>query len=176
MSDFEEDVHVDQNYEYEDDEFEDDGRDREDDGEYYSDDDQYLVDDESDRFSPPPMDRDDPGRIVPTHQGIGTIEGKKTLRSPRDVSLERMRGVLSDPSFSKFNKEMKDRAFKLVEELPENKMILYNIEALTSAMLFICIFPDDLRKKNVEEFLRLTNGLVNVNHLDFIRYVRALSS
>jgi hypothetical protein len=172
--DYDEDIHVDQEYSYEDEaEFEDEFDRPEDDGEeeYYSADEDTSIDE---RFAPPPMDRDDPGRIV-IPQGVGTIEGKKALRNPRDVSLERCRGVLSDPAYVKFHKDSKDRAYRMIEELPEDRMILYNIETLTAACLFLSVYPKGLNRKNIEEFLRTSNDLVNVNHLDFIRYLRALS-
>lgn len=150
----------------------------------YDDDDEYgegggggsSSDSEDDRPSPSAIDPSDFGRVSHVH-GIETDGGKKSLRSPRDVSLERLRGIFSDAVYSSISQESKNAAYTLASNIPENRIITYNVEILAPAVLFMSMYPKKniLNSKNIADFMKKTAKLQNVNHLDFIRYVRTLA-
>jgi hypothetical protein len=133
-------------------------------------------DSDNDGSSPTTVDPSDFGRVSHVH-GIETDGGKKSLRSPRDVSLERLRGVFGDAMYSAISQEVKNSAYTLVSNIPEDEMVTYNIEILAPAALFMSMYPKKniLNSKNIADFMKKTSKLQNINHLDFIRYIRMLA-
>jgi hypothetical protein len=108
---------------------------------------------------------------------IAKTAKEKQLRDPRNTSLQQMRGAMSNFPYEDIHQNFKSEAYDLVEELPEAKMILYNIDILTAAVLYTVMYryKGGVSKKNIAEFFKDTSGLTNINHLDFIRYIRDLA-
>jgi hypothetical protein len=108
---------------------------------------------------------------------IAKTSKEKQLRDPRNTSLQQMRGVMSNFPYENIHQSFKSEAYDFVEELPEAKMILYNIDILTAAALYTVMYryKGGVNKKNISDFLKETSGLTNIKHLDFIRYIRELA-
>lgn len=158
------------------DDYDDDYSDYESNGEYTErDTDDDISSDESEED----MKTIDPSDFtrISVVQGTEIEEGRKSLRGPREVSLERLRGAFGDNAYTSIRQDVKNSAYNLVYNMPESEMITYNIDILTPAVLFVSMFPSKnrLTSKNVSEFMKQTSNLQDVNHLDFIRYIRMLS-
>ena len=108
--------------------------------------------------------------------GMGRIESKeeKRLRDPRSVSLDKVRAIFNDVNYQDINDALKEQTFRYIEELPEEEMVTYNVDILVPASMFVVMYKE-ATKKNIKQFLSKTNNLSNINHLDFIRYVRVLT-
>lgn len=104
----------------------------------------------------------------------GQTGRQKALRDPRSASLDKMWGVLEDIAYEEFHKDIKKSAHILAERIHPDKIVLYSIDILTPAALYIVQYRK-VNQKNIKEFIVKSNGLVIVNHLDFIRYIRLLS-
>lgn len=155
----------------------------------YSDEDRYLFEEgsgESPGFREQPespgygLDPSDWGRIGPGGRTGGTAHALgrkgKELRDPRSVSLDQMRGALNDSAYRDLPESTKDGAYAFAEGLPEKQMILYNIDILTAAALFQVLYlhKGGVNRSNISAFLKMTDNLTRINHLDFIRYIREL--
>lgn len=99
----------------------------------------------------------------------------KSLRSNREIALDRMRGILSQNVYGQLSAHIRKMAYEFVEKLPEKQMVLYNIEILTSAALYMIFSENEVSKSSISKFLKETQNLPNVDHLDFIRYIQILS-
>ena len=109
-------------------------------------------------------------------QGEFYIEDRLRFRSVRDVILARMHGILGNTEYSDFSNEIKNKSINLIEKIPEKKVILYSIDVLVPVSLYMSQYKKIVSKSNVVEFLKKTLGLKNINHLDFIRYIRIVNN
>ena len=91
------------------------------------------------------------------------------------MSLFQAKGSLSNDSYQRISSDIKNNAYKIIADLPENRMILYNIDTLVAAALYTTLYSKRVTNENIDEFLRTTKKLPHINHLDFIRYIRDLS-
>lgn len=113
--------------------------------------------------------------------GFGLLDipttGKKRDFDPRIISLKQMQGLLFDFPYMNIQ-QYTERAFDFVKRLPNDRMILYNIDTLTAASLYTVMYQriGGVNKRNIAAFLKETEGLNKINHLDFIRYIRALEN
>lgn len=101
---------------------------------------------------------------------------EKALRDPRSVSLNQIRGAINNPIYNSIKQDYKEEAYNIAENLPEKQMILYNIDILAAATLFTALYQKKggITKVNIASFLKMTGNLTEINHLDFVRYIRAL--
>ena len=147
----------------------DDYSDKEDISSQEEDDDTPYLDD----YNIADSDPSDYGRVG---GGGSFFEDGYRYRSARDVILARMNGIMGDFIYSSFSKELKNKAFNIVEKIPENRVTLYNIDVLTPATLYMSQYKKQLSKDNVTDFLKKTSGLKLIDHLDFIRYIRMIKN
>jgi len=121
----------------------------------------------------------DPGYIEQSRFDFGdeaVIPDKKVYESPHDISIKRARAILGDPIYSVFSKNIRKTADNIIVSVPEDKMVLQNIEILVPAAIIMAMGNSKPTHSTVEDFLKKTQGLKRINHLDLIRYVRMLSS
>lgn len=109
-------------------------------------------------------------------QGGFYLEDKLRFRSVRDIILARMHGILENSEYSDFSNEIKNKSINLIEKIPEKKIILYSIDVLVPVSLYMSQYNKIVSKSNVVEFFKKTLGLKNINHLDFIRYIRIVNN
>ena len=134
-------------------------------------DDEGGFSDEEDEYFADDYDPADYG----TNENRGAFsEDKFHFRSPRDVILARMHGILGNTEYTNFNNEIKNKAINMIESIPEKKITLYSIDVLVPVSLYMSQYKNQLSKNNVVDFLNKTSGLKIIDHLDFIRYIRII--
>nr|QBK86336.1 MAG: hypothetical protein LCMAC102_01310 [Marseillevirus LCMAC102] len=117
--------------------------------------------------------RFDPGRFEP---GLPISRIQKIFRDPLEVTLDTLHGALASSAYEIFRKDIRTDAYRFVTKLPREKITLYNVDVLAPAAIFIVEYTKTgINKKNITEFIKKTSNLAEINHLDFIRYIRMLS-
>ena len=96
------------------------------------------------------------------------------LRSSYQIALDKVKGIIfTDINYSQFDNKTKSQAFNLCTELPKQKVERMNPKVLSSALVYVARFRFAL-KRNIKMYLKMTNGLKNINHLDLLRYIRSI--
>jgi hypothetical protein len=101
--------------------------------------------------------------------------GPKYTRDPKAVFVEQIRGILDEYVFDSFKESHKNSAVEFIESIPINKLALYNAKTLATAALYT-IINKELNFSKVTTFIKQTEGMTQINNLDFIRYARMLIS
>ena len=109
-------------------------------------------------------------------QGGFYLEDRLRFRSVRDIILARMHGILENSEYLDFSNDIKNKSINLIEKIPEKKIILYSIDIFVPVSLYMSQYNKIVSKSNVVEFFKKTSGLKNINHLDFIRYIRIVNN
>lgn len=143
---------------------------------YGEDIDEEIIGEEFDEGLDTRMDPSDWSRI--THgRGLGTMmtQQERLQRDPRSISLGLVQNFLSDSSYENFSKAQKDKTIDFIESILKKQFVLLNAEVLTAAALYIVIYKSP-RREDIEEFLNETDNLPFISNLDFLRYVRMLTT
>ena len=95
-------------------------------------------------------------------------------RDPRTSSLYQITVILNDPEYEDFS-DYKEKVKETAEKIPENELLTLNVDILAPALLYLSKYSN-INHNDISSFIKRTNNkLENVNHLDFIRYVRNMS-